>query len=169
MKINGYMLREAIKRQVLRRDTSAALFNDSLKAFPGEQKQTPDDIMRAFAVADGAIAALQVAQAQYNLAVLVAIRSAAVPVPLSYAVKLLGGYGRADKMWRSAAAPERDPWHHRDQERDSTKQYAALVLSREDLMTRAVAAGRAVGSLREAIASANAQMVDIDLDPSLFD
>lgn len=69
MKITGYAIREAIKQQELRRDTASRTFADTLKVFPGEEKDSPETVVAAFLTAEKAIARLQTAQARYNILV----------------------------------------------------------------------------------------------------
>lgn len=52
MNVTGYLLREAIRRHELRRDTAARQFEDGILRFPDEDKLSPDDAARAFLEAE---------------------------------------------------------------------------------------------------------------------
>jgi hypothetical protein len=171
MKTTGYALREAIKRHELRRDSAARSFTGTLKMFPGEEKESPEEVMRAFVEADEAIARLQEAQMRYNLAVRVPSESGAMPMSLALAVKLVGGAGRREKMWRNAGAPaERRGYGLDEDERDPTKVRASAVLSPRDLLKLSATASSQASALRQAIAVGNAVEVEIEnLSASLFE
>src|SRR5580698_4796879 len=101
MRVSGYAIREAIKQQERRRDAAANAFAGSLKKFPDENKEAPNQIMDAFAKAEISLAELQVAQMRYNLAVQVEIGD---KMSLAEAIKRVGGAGRIEKMWKSSIA-----------------------------------------------------------------
>ena len=67
MEVTGYKLREALRRQTLRRETSASQFKDSLKKFPDEQKATPDQVVKRIRDAVEAIATLPPPHTPHNL------------------------------------------------------------------------------------------------------
>jgi len=168
MKTTGYALREAIKQQELLRETAARSFNTTLKVFPGEDKDSPTAVMDAMLRAETAIARLQTAQMRYNLMVTVQVDGS--KSPLAVAVKLVGGVARAEKMWRSAAAPKEDRYGYRnDDERDPNQVRASATISTQETLKHATVMAKRSAALRQAIAVANATEVEIeDLEPSLF-
>lgn len=172
MKVTGYQLREAIKRHQLVRDSAAKLFDDSLKAFPDEEKESPNAIMDRLMYAEEAIALLQVAQQRYNLAVFVApdARAPARLITLSAAVKLLGGYGRREKMWRSAASPKgKDNWGRTD-ERSKDTLIAKPTIHYSAAGELAETSARLAAGMRQAIALGNAAEIELeDLSAALFE
>jgi hypothetical protein len=168
MKVTGYQLREAIKQHELRRDTSAQEFAGSLKQFPGEEKDAPENVVARFLAAEWAIAQLQVAQMRYNLAINVAHEG--VEITLAEAIKRVGGEGRVEKMWRTATNPKTDRYGYNDDERDPTRVRAITTISTSEIVKRATVAGKRAGSFRAAIATANAREVEIEnLSPVLFE
>jgi len=178
MKVTGYLLREAIKQHELRRDTSAKAFDGSLKKFPDEEKDSPVEIVESFSKAEQAIASLQEAQMRYNLAVTVEIMGQGpyptdkVKMSLAKAIKLVGGAGRIEKMWRSATGPKKDRYGYSgsDDEMDPTRIRAVATIKSADAIKQASRAGKVAGNLRAAIATANAELVEIeDLSPALFE
>jgi hypothetical protein len=178
MKVTGYMLREAIKQHELRRDTAAKAFDGSLKKFPDEEKESPIELVESFSKAEQAIAALQEAQMRYNLSVKVEVMGQGnyptdkVRMSLAKAIKLVGGAGRVEKMWRSATGPKKDRYggYRDDDEMDPTRIRAVATIKSSDAISQASRAGKAAGSLRAAIATANAELVEIeDLSPALFE
>lgn len=173
MKVTGYQLREAIKRHTFVRDTALSVFNDSLKAFPDEHKDAPTEAMNRLMRAEFAIAMLQEAQAGYNASVTVddPTRSRAPRMTLGAAVKLVGGYGRAEKLWRQAAQPgkSRASWRDDDQ-RNKDIVIAMPQIPHKEAAALAEQMARVAASLRQAIALGNAVEVDMkDLDSSLFE
>ena len=173
MKVTGYILREALKRHELRREVAARTFDDSLKAFPGEVKDNPVDIVEQFLAAERATAALQTAQMRYNLAVKVNLHGHGwdhTTMTLAEAIKLVGGEGRVEKMWRSAASPGKKDRYYSEDEIDPSHIRAQPTMKPQEAVKLATEAGRRAGALRAAIATANATEVEIeDLSPALFE
>lgn len=163
MNVNGYQLREAIKQWELKRDAHARQFDGSLKSFPGEQKDTPAQIITNTLKCDNAIALLQAAQAYYNNQVRVVFSGETIT--LTQAVKMLGGYARAEKMWRKVATPATDRYgYSNDSERDPTKIYAVPTISPEVAVEKAAEMAKLTGELRQHIATGNAKDVEIPYD-----
>lgn len=154
MQITGYYLREEIKRATIERDTAAAQFNDSLSMFPGETKLSPKSIMERFQAADRRLAELEVAQQRYNS--LVTVNVEGVSMTLGLAVKLVGGAGRREKMWRDAALNKKDRYSY-DSERRRSKDdiYATRTISVGEATDEAVRSGKYASALRTAIATGN--------------
>jgi hypothetical protein len=170
MKITGYQLREAIKQQELRRDTAARAFNGTLKAFPEEKKEKPQDVVGQFLQAEQAIARLQVAQMRYNLGVQIEVHS--LKMTLAEAIKLIGGDARAEKMWRSAAgpAPDRYGYGQNDDVRDPNQVRAVATITASEATKLASGAAKRAGGLRAAIAVGNAREFELEgLEPTLFE
>jgi hypothetical protein len=169
MKVTGFLLREAIRRWELRRDTAAKQFDEVLTKFPGEEKQSPSVIAEAFSKAEASIASLQAAQNRYNLFVLVDVFE--TKMTLCEAVKRVGGAGRLDKMWRTAVTGKKDPYGRDNTTRQADTVYAVRVVSPEDAMKRADKAAALAGAFRAAIAKGNCFELDtgeIQIDPALL-
>ena len=174
MKVTGYMLREAIKQHELRRDTAARAFDSSLKRFPDEEKESPNEIIVAFSKAEQAVAQIQEAQMRYNLAIMVDVTgsyaSNKTTMTLAKAIKLVGGAGRVEKMWRSATGPKKDRYYREEDEIDPSRIRAKATVKPSEAIKEASLAGKVAGSLRAAIATANARELEIeDLSPALFE
>lgn len=169
MQVTGYMLREAVRIQTLRRDTAAGQFNDSLKKFPDEKKATPDEVIKRVREAEESISALQVAQSRYNLAVRVELPNGRRATLLE-CIKRIGGLGRIEKTWRSAAKVKERGLFDDDRTREPGVVVQERQLSVDDASVRTEQVNRELGALRILIAAGNAQKVDIeDLDASLFE
>lgn len=173
MKVTGYMLREALKQHQLRRDTAARAYAGSLKKFPDEDKQTPQEVVSQFLEAETAIVKLEVAQMRYNLAVLVDVPGFG-RVPLAHAIKAIGPEARAEKMWKTAtgSVPERYASYRTDDERDPDKVQAKPTITPAEATKLAVKMSKRAGAFRAAIATGNAVEVEVtleDLDPALFE
>jgi len=169
MKVTGYMLRDAIKEHELARDTAASAFDPSLKAFPDDTtpRKTPQEIVDTFQMEEAIIAKLQVAQMVYNLSVKVTVFD--VEMALGEAVKLIGGMGRSEKMWKGAIQDRRPSYLDSDV-RDPGQVRAERTISADVCLTLARKAGKQASALRAAIATANGTTIDFtDLDASFFE
>lgn len=170
MKTTGWALKEAIKEHELRRDTAARSFNGTLKAFADDKKQSPQEVVEEFLARERSIASLQVAQAEYNLKV--RVKHDGREITLCEAVKLIGGLGRAEKMYRSAtgAKPDRYSSYADTDVRDPKQERAKETISPKEAAVLASAQARVAGRLRAAIATGNGTEVEIEsLSPSLFE
>lgn len=169
MRVTGYRLRHAIKRLEQRRNVAVRQFKDSMYVFEGESKPTPGDCMAQFRACEDKMAALQVAQARYNLAVEVEVLGQSMT--LHEAVKRVGGAGRAEKLWREVAEEEHEyGWHTSVRARSTDQEYAERVLPVNDCLDHADAAAQLANALREAIAMGNAREIEVEgLEPSLFE
>jgi hypothetical protein len=170
MKVTGYAFREAIRQHELRAKAAADTFDGTLKKFPDEKKPSPQAVIEQFATSERAVARLQSAQAQYNLKVSVDVLGE--HMTLSEAVKLVGGVGRIEKMWRNAAGGKKDRYGYGNaqDERDPSKVFAVETVSTDEAVKLASVAAKRAGAFRSAIATANAREVEIEnLDPALFE
>lgn len=178
MQVTGYALREALRKWQLKRETAAAQFADSLFEFPTARgkKPTPDAIAEKVDRAERAIAALQTAQSVYNHKVWVAWKSpdGEQTVRLTSAIKLIGAFGRIEKLWRVAATGKKDKYaHYRSDDPGRLKEgelLAERTISPEDAAARVETYAAQLGVLRQAVAIGNASALDIeDLDGSLLE
>lgn len=169
MKITGYDLRSALKSWHTRKDTAASQFNGSLMIFEGDSKPEPKEVIRLYLEAETNVALLQTEQMRYNLAVLVEV--AGEKIPLALAIKKVGGLGRTEKMWRSAASEKVDLYSYRDDStvREPGKQYAKRTISFEDAARLSSESGRQAAAYRKAIAVGNAAEVETSLSSTLFE
>jgi len=166
--ITGYLLREAIRRWELRRDTASNQFEDSLTKFPGETKPDPNGLSAQFAHAEDVIAKLQTAQNRYNLAIEVEVLNGTMT--LAEAVKRLGGAGRLEKMWRTAAggSNKKDRYGYQSDTRQAGEIRAEKTVSVQVAMDNANRAAVFAGAIRAAIATGNGTQMPaekIGLDP----
>ncbi len=170
MKTTGIMLRDAISLHSLRRETAQRGFDSTLKAFPEETKETPQEVMSRIEAAELAIVALQEAQMRLNLAVRVKVAGVG-EMTLAKAVKLVGGAGKIEKMWKSVASPPKDRYSYNASDtRDPNQIVATPTLSTAEAVKLAIQAAKRASALRAAIAEGNLQMVEIeDLNPALFE
>ena len=169
MKVTGYKLREAIRRFELQRDTTVNLFKNALHVFEGEVKVNPLALMEQFRNAELTVATLQEAQQRYNLKVTVDVQGK--KTTLAAAVKLLGGAGRAAKMWRDAVSEKNDRYEYRNNlERSKENEVAKRVVAYDAALKEANKADAYAGALRAAIATGNATEIESEgLEPLLFE
>jgi len=169
MKVTGYKLQHAIREMTHVRDIAAQHFTEGLRVFEGDEYVHPVKAMTMFQKAEDKIARLQTAQAQFNLAVTVDVQG--ISMPLARAVKLVGGAGRQEKMWRSCAKDTgKDKYSYRENTRDAGVKVAQRTVTVEEATNYARTAGRWASALREAIQVANATEADVNgLTPKDFE
>lgn len=169
MKVTGYKLQHAIRETAHVRDIAAQHFTEGLRVFDGDDFVHPEKAMEMFVEAEDKIARLQTAQAQYNLEVTVWVQGQAMP--LARAVKLVGGAGRQEKMWRSCAKNTgKDRYSYRENTREAGVDVAKRTVSVEEATAFARIAGKRASALREAIQVANATETGVDgLAPEDFE
>lgn len=168
MKISGYRLREALRNWRTLRDVLATRFNETLWQFTDSTESTPEDVAKRFCEADRNVATIEAAQQRYNQQVFV--RIAGEKLSLAMAIKLVGGAGRHEKMWRSAALDQgRDRYSHREMTRKPDEVHAVRTISVDDALQLAQKAAQYASELRSNIAEANSKEIEIeDLSSDLF-
>ena len=163
--ITGNQLRVAIQRWENRRDVAARQFKDTLFKFAEEKKDSPQQVAEKYEAADTAVAELQQLQQEINAKIFVTVGrpdERGRQMSLGLAVKLVGGAGRMDKLWREAAiSTGRDRYDRQQMSRSKDEELATKTISTEDGLTRADAAAFWAGSLRTAIANGNAQEITV--------
>jgi len=170
MNVTGYKLREALRRWQLRRDTASGQFSKVLIAFPNEKKPSPYEIAEQVLTAELSIANLQAAQSYYNSQVRVMV--GATEITLLECIKRVGGLGRVEKMWRTAATVKEDRYAslHDIRTRKADEVVAERTVTYEEAGKNAAELGQRLGAYREAIAIGNAREVDIpNLNAALFE
>lgn len=167
MEVTGYKLREALRNQRTLRDVHAARFNETLFQFESSNKDNPQAVAEAFRKADHAVATLEEAQQLYNQQV--RLKAGGETITLARAIKLVGGAGRLEKMWRSAAKDTgRDRYSYREMTRKSDEIVAQRQVAVDDAIKLATNAAQYASELRNAIAEANATRVNIEISPDLL-
>lgn len=158
--INGYQIREALKRWRIRHEVSDKQFSESLFVFKSEDKLPPDKVIEDFKKADEAIALLETIQQGYNRQISMTVLGRAMTLDL--AVKLVGGAGRVEKMWRTAATSTgRDRYSSREMSRRADEEYAQRVVPQDQASLKADEAARYASALRAAIAEANSKTIEM--------
>ena len=169
LEVTGYMLRSAILRWALRRDTAVGQFPDTFTCFPGEEKSTPVEIAERLSRAEDAIAELQTLQVRYNLGI--TIKVAGREMPLAQGVKMLGGLGRLEKLWRVQVTKPKDRYgYDRSEVRNKDEIRAQSRMTPDEIVKRAEAVAKYKGDLAQAIAEANATRVSFErVEGALFE
>jgi hypothetical protein len=167
MLLNGYQLQQLVREAKADRDQWAAQFEPSLKAFPGEDKPSPKQASGEFMLAEMKLAKLQVLQTRYNLAV--TVNALGSEMTLLEAIKRVGGAGRHEKMWRSAAAPKRDRYYHEESTRDKDAVVATRQVSYADAASLRKEAAQEASELRAAIQMGNAQSIELEVEDGLLE
>lgn len=169
--ITGYQLREALKRWRIRRDVADKQFSDSLWGFEKDEKPSPNEIAGAFAQADQIIAQLQDLQQEFNRNTFVEV--AGKKITLSLAIKLVGGAGRLESMWRKAATDTGTGdarYYGVPQSRKADEEYRSRRIPQKDAIELSDNAAAYASALRAAIAGANAHKIVLPADfPPVFE
>jgi hypothetical protein len=163
--INGYQLRESLKRWRTRRDVADKQFKESLWGFKDEEagRPTPTALAESYEKSDFAIAKLQELQQDFNRNQVVEI--AGRKMTLALAIKLVGGAGRLENMWRTAATDSgRDRYSHREMTRAAGEERARRRLSVDEAINLSDKAASYASALRSGIAAANARMISLPAD-----
>ena len=106
-------------------------------------------------------------QAEYNLRVKVTVLDKRMT--LSEAVKFVGGAGRAEKMWRSVAAPTKDRYGYDRDTRDASAVVAQKTITTAEAADLAKRAARVASALREAIQVGNSTEIEFELESGLLE
>jgi hypothetical protein len=171
MQVTGCQLRSAIRKWSLRRDAAVKQFDKTLFKFENEKKPSPTEVMDQVVKAETAIARLQEIQGRYNMAVRVSVQGQTMS--LYEAIKRVGGVGRIEKMWRSAAGLEKsDRYSYRSKDapvRNKDTEVAARTLSLEQASGFAQKATAACSDFQSVIAEANTSKVELEVDTALFE
>ena len=168
MNVTGYKLQHRLKELDHTLNIAASQFDNGKFKFVDEDKPTAKEAFDRFEQAEKDIARLQVAQARYNLSVIVEVQDQ--DMTLAEAVKRVGGAGRMEKMWRGVASPQRDRYSLDDgRTRNKDEERSEPTVTAAEATTYAQKASKLASALREAIAVANATERDIELDSALFE
>jgi hypothetical protein len=162
--INGFQLREALKRWRIRRDVADKQFKDSLWGFADDKdRPKPEEIAANFSQADMAIARLQELQQQFNSKVTIDVQGRTFTLVL--AIKLVGGAGRVENMWRSAATDtgrnERYGYSRAEMTRKQDEEHAQRRYDQKEAIKFSDEAARYASALRAGIATGNAQKITV--------
>jgi hypothetical protein len=168
MKVTGYKIQHKLKELEQLKEVAAQQFNDNIMQFESAEEKL--DIREVFANYTGLekrISRLQAAQCLYNLSVDVNVLGE--KLTLLEAVKLIGGAGRSEKMWKDVVKGNKTRHHmYSEQTRSKDQEYAKRSVSVSDAVGLAQQATKVAGALREAIQVGNATEVELDLDETLF-
>jgi hypothetical protein len=163
--VNGYTIREALKRWERQRTIASKLFNDCLYRFKDDtNKQSPQDVMQQFQQADTNYAKLQDIQQDYNRNTTVTIGGE--QMRMSLAVKLIGGAGRIEKMWSDSLGHNKQDRYssYRSGEplqRSKEVEYAVRQITEKECLQQVQFSSQYASNLRSAIALANTTSVTL--------
>lgn len=164
MLINGYQIQTAIKEAKQRRDIAESRWNGSQTAFADEQFTHPSVHLERIIAAERQTATLQVAQARYNLAVTVTVDGESMT--LLEAIKLVGAAARTEHLWKALVDTDAgQSWRHgvNVRERQAGVEVSKRLISADEAADAMVTAAAYARRLRGAIASGNAQFVELDV------
>ena len=167
MKLTGYRLQHTIREASAELSVLVSQFEDSFMAFPDDKKSKPTDLYQKYLDLEEKITILQTTQGRYNLAVEVEVQGR--KMTLAQAVKLVGGAGRGEKMWRGKARIKKERYSYSEDSRSKDHVYASRTMTPEECLAEAKKASKWAAALREAIQIGNAKEVDIEVDPALFE
>ena len=168
MLTNGYKLQHAIRELESKRESIVSQFQDSMHKFEDQEKIHPNELSKEYLVLEEGIATLMTARAEYNLRVKVTANN--VALPLAKAIRLVGGAGRLEKLWRAPTKTKVERWDRESRlERDKDHEFASKVMTFDECLMHARTEGKRAAGLREAIAVGNGTDLEMDLDPALFE
>jgi hypothetical protein len=142
-------------------------FVDNIKVFNGDKEQLDlESVARTYERQERRLAKLNHCQSVYNHAV--KVRVAGNDCTLDDAIKLTGGAGRIDKLWRLALqGGEEVQGRYRfmrtnnPTERDKDKEYAVRNKSVEFCLDKVTKAAQFAAAVREAVHTGNTVEVEI--------
>jgi hypothetical protein len=171
MKVNGYILREAIKKLHLQIEIHENQFDNNTMAFADDKKKALEAITADWFEAEEKICSLQEALNAYNLKVKIEVDGLGA-MSLAKAIKLVGPASRIEKRWRQLAAPKKDRYErHRPDlqvKEDGTK-YAEKTYTVDAAMFAAISWGKRAAGIRGALAVGNSTLIDLDIPGALFE
>ena len=168
MKVTGYKIQHKLKELEQLKEVNAQQFNDNIMQFESQsEKLELPEVFASYTTVEKKIARLQAAQCKYNIAVEVGVLGE--KMSLLEAVKLVGGAGRSEKMWKDVVKGNKLRHHgYGEQTRSKDQEYAVRSVTIGDAVLFAQQATKVAGALREAIQVGNATEIEIDLDEALF-
>lgn len=167
MKINGYKIREAIRRWTTVQTVAARMFPESTFAFEGDAKDHPNEIDRQYWEASLAVATLQEVQQKFNAAIIVSIFDE--KMTLSKAIKLVAFAGQRSKSWRTSAAETgKTRWSDRVMTKSKDDEMAHRQVTVKQCLENQTKVDSYLAELRTAIAMANGQEMELEIDSALF-
>lgn len=168
MKITGYKIQHKLKQLEQLKEVAAQQFNDNIMQFESQDdKGDLRDLFASYTSLEKKISQLQTAQCQYNMNVTVNVLGE--NMSLLNAVKLVGGAGRAEKMWKDVVKGTRSVRSmYSESSRSKDQEYAKRSVSIKEAVEFAQQATKVASALREAIQVGNASEIEIDLDEVLF-
>jgi hypothetical protein len=168
MRINGYKLQHILADLKQEREMLTALFDKETRAYPSEKAGDPMAVSENLEKCEAEIVHIQEVQSGYNREV--RIELGGKPFSLSAAVKLAGGLGRIEGMWRKLVGEISSSHRNRYSEGLESR-----VKDREEVQVFTVSLDVAKKKLREAtkmtreckeaVAGGNGQMIEIGDDP----
>jgi hypothetical protein len=168
MKITGYKIQHKLKQLEQLKEVAAQQFNENIMQFESqEEKLDLRDVFATYTTLEKRISQLQTAQCQYNMNVTVNVLGE--NMSLLNAVKLVGGAGRAEKMWKDVAKGARSARSiYSENSRSKDQEYAKRSVSTSEAVDFAQQATKVASALREAIQVGNAIEIELDIDEALF-
>lgn len=169
MNITGYKIQHKLKELEQLKEVASQQFNDNIMQFESQNEKIElPEVFAKYTSLEKKIARLQAAQCLYNLSVNVNVLGETMT--LLEAVKLIGGAGRSEKMWKDVVKGNRTRHHmYTEQTRSKDQEYAVRSVSISDSVGFAQQATKIAGALREAIQVGNATAIELDLDETLFE
>jgi hypothetical protein len=162
MEINGYELREQIRKAKLKVNALFAEFESSVRIFEGEKRRTLTAVTDDLKAALQYLSKLEAAQEYYNLASSVVVRGG--HFTLAEAVKQLGGISRLGKVWNVLVIPKKDRYGSSVASiRSTDAEYAIEQFTREAAIAQIDDLAGFVEQLRSQIATANSNKINITL------
>lgn len=158
MKVNGYKIQQDIREAQEERNLLTERFTPALTHFPEDKVTDVSNLVSQISDLETRITELQVAQANFNLNVRVALDGN--QISLMSAVKRKGGLERVVNLWREASK-ETEIGHYRSFSRDRDVVLAKRTISVEQADEFRREARKRLTTLQAAIQQGNSESVDV--------
>jgi len=169
MKVNGYKIREAIRRWTTVQTVAARMFPESTFAFAGDGKDHPNVIDAQYWEASVAVATLQEVQQKFNASITIELFGGKEKMTLSKAIKLVAFAGQRSKFWRTSASETgKSRYSERLMTKSKDDELAHRQVTVKECFVNQSKIDAFLAELRTAIAVANGMEMELDISPELF-
>lgn len=161
MVVTGFRLMEQIRMRNIELKSLRSQYDDSLFAFPDDNKLKPQEIINQISVLEVQLAMLQTAQCVYNVSVKFDFNG--VPIHLANAIKLTGGLVRQSQMWEKASFGEKqDRYYSPSLSRNKEVETAKPTMDKKLALSEVKNTQKLISQLKSVIATMNSKEIEID-------
>jgi len=163
MQVNGYVIKETIKKFLLRKTVLDRLIPESFEQFKRDDESFEQDPVKLAEELDKVcyqIARLEHFRQEYNSNQKIKINGN--PMTLSVAIKLFDTYSRIEGLFRNWAAPKADRYSSRyENKREEGTIYKYPVMTKQEALKKSEHYAALSADIRQQVAFANSNMVTV--------